>query len=315
MRAYVVQRLSLALFLALGSASLVFFMINLAPGDVVLAALGDAGGLTAEQVRIKREDLGLDRPLLVQYVDWLGHVARGDLGASFVNGRSIARDISLSLPRTLELVVAALLVGLVLGIPAGVYSATRQDHWADHVLTGASLLAVSVPSFVSGTLLLLFFGLQLRWLPVSGFVSFAEGPWLHVRLLVLPAATLGLFMAALITRMTRATMLEVNRSDFVRTARSKGLPERLVLLRHALKNALIPVVSLIGLQMPLYLGGSVIIEAIFRLPGVGLFFFEALTRLDYPVVQSVNLIIAAMVVGLNLLIDLSYAFLDPRIRY
>ena len=178
MRAYVVQRLSLALFLALGSASLVFFMINLAPGDVVLAALGDAGGLTAEQVRLKREDLGLDRPLLVQYVDWLGRVVRADLGASFVNGRSIARDISLSLPRTLELVLAALLVGLVLGIPAGVYSATQQDHWADHVLMGASLLAVSVPSFVSGTLLLLFFGLQLRWLPVSGFTSWSDDPLL-----------------------------------------------------------------------------------------------------------------------------------------
>jgi peptide/nickel transport system permease protein len=315
MRAYVVQRLSLALFLALGSASLVFFMINLAPGDVVLAALGDAGGLTAEQVRLKREELGLDRPLLVQYVDWLGRVVRADLGASFVNGRSIARDISLSLPRTLELVAAALLVGLVLGIPAGVSSATHQDRWADHVLTGASLLMVSVPSFVSGTLLVLFFGLQLRWLPVSGFVSFADGPWLHLRLLVLPAVTLGLFMAALVTRMTRATMLEVKRSDFVRTARSKGLPERLVLLRHALRNALIPVVTLTGVEVGTLLGGTVIIEYVFTWPGVSTLLITAANRRDYPMVQGVVLVVAVAFVLINLLVDLLNAYLDPRIRY
>lgn len=315
MRAYVVQRLILALFLALGSASLVFLMINLAPGDVVLAALGDAGGLTAEQVRLKRAELGLDRPLPVQYVDWLGHVMQGDLGASFVNGRSIARDISLNLPRTLELVAAALLAGLALGIPAGVYSAIHQDHWADHVLTGASLLMVSVPSFVSGTLLVLFFGLQLRWLPVSGFVSFADGPWLHLRLLVLPAVTLGLFMAALITRMTRATMLEVKRSDFVRTARSKGLPERLVLLRHTLKNALIPVVTLTGVEVGTLLGGTVIIEFVFTWPGVSTLLITAANRRDYPMVQGVVLVIALAFVLINLLVDLLNAYLDPRIRY
>src|SRR6266540_5925913 len=167
MRAYVIQRLTLAVFLALGAASVVFFLIQLVPGDVVLAALGDAGGLTPEQVRVKREELGLDRPLPVQYVEWLGRVVRGDLGSSFVNGRPIGRDIALNFPRTIELVAVALWIGLLLGIPAGVYSATYQDRWPDYLLTGASLMAISVPSFVSGTLLLLLFGLELRWLPVS----------------------------------------------------------------------------------------------------------------------------------------------------
>jgi peptide/nickel transport system permease protein len=314
-RAYVLQRLVLALFLALGAASVVFFMIQLAPGDVVLAALGDAGGLTPEQVRAKREELGLDRPLPIQYAEWVGRILRGDLGASFVNGRPVARDIALNFPRTIELVVVALAIGLTLGIPAGVYSATHQDRWADHVLTGGSLLAVSVPSFVSGTLLLLFFGLQLRWLPVSGFVSFPDGPWLHLRLLVLPAMTLGLFMAAITTRMTRSTMIEVKRSDFVRTARSKGLPERLVLFRHTLKNALIPVVTLTGIEVGTLLGGTVIIEFVFTWPGVSTLLITAANRRDYPMVQGVVLVIAAAFVLINLLVDLLNAYLDPRIRY
>lgn len=315
MRGYVVQRLALAGFLALGAASVVFFMIQLAPGDVVLAALGDAGGLTPEQVQTKRAELGLDRPLLVRYAEWLGRAARGDLGSSFVNGRAIWRDISLNFPRTLELVGVALALGLLLGIPAGVSSATHRDRWPDYVLTGASLVAVSVPTFVSGTLLLLLFGLQLRWLPVSGFVSFPDDPLLHLRLLVLPAAALGLFMAAIITRMTRSTVLEVTRSDYVRTARGKGLPERLVLFRHTLRNALIPVVTLTGVEVGSLLGGTVIIEFVFTWPGVSSLLLTAANRRDYPMVQGVVLVIAAAFVLINLLVDVLNAYLDPRIRY
>jgi peptide/nickel transport system permease protein len=315
MRTYVVQRLILAGFLALGAATVVFFLIQLAPGDVVLAALGDAGGLTPEQVAVKRAELGLDRPLPVQYVEWVGRVVRGDLGVSFVNGRPIARDLSLNFPRTLELVGVALVIGLLLGIPAGVASAVHQDRWADHLLTGGSLLAVSVPSFVSGTLLLLVFGLQLRWLPVSGFSSWSDDPVLHVRLLVLPGVTLGLFMAAIITRMTRSTMLEVKRSDFVRTARSKGLPERLVLYRHMLKNALIPVVTLTGVEVGSLLGGTVIIELVFTWPGVSSLLITAANRRDYPTIQAVVLVIAGAFVLINLLVDILNAYLDPRIRY
>lgn len=315
MQAYVVQRLILAVFLALGAATVVFFLIQLAPGDVVLAALGDAGGLTPEQVTVKRHELGLDRPLSIQYVEWLGRVMRGDLGVSFVNGRPIARDLSLNFPRTLELVIAALAIGLVLGIPAGVASAIHQDRWPDLLLAGGSLLAVSIPSFVSGTILLLFFGLQLRWLPVSGFTSWGDDPALHLRLLVLPAVSLGLFMAAIVTRMTRSTMLEVKRSDFVRTARSKGLPERLIVYRHMLKNALIPVVTLTGVEVGSLLGGTVIIELVFTWPGVSTLLITAANRRDYPVIQAVVLVIAAAFVLVNLLVDLLNAYLDPRVRY
>jgi len=315
MQPYALRRLVLSFFLALGAALIVFFSIHLAPGDAVLAALGEAGMMTPEQVQVKRHELGLDRPLLVQCGDWLAHLARGDLGVSFVNGRPIARDIAATFPRTLELVVAALLIGVLLGIPAGVYSATHQERWLDYLLTGLSLTAVSVPSFVSGTLLLLLFGLSLRWLPVSGYVSFADDPGQHLQLLVLPAAALGLIMAATITRMTRAAMLEVRQSDFVRTARAKGLPERLVLFYHTLKNALIPVVTLTGIEVGSLLGGTVIIEYVFTWPGMSTLLITAAERRDYPVVQGVVLVTAFFFVLVSLLVDLLNASLDPRIRY
>jgi peptide/nickel transport system permease protein len=213
------------------------------------------------------------------------------------------------------LVVLALAIGLALGIPAGVACAIHQDRWPDLLLTGGSLLAVSVPSFVSGTLLLLFFGLELRWLPVSGFTSWSDDPLLHLRLLVLPVVTLGLSMAAIVTRMSRSTVLEVKRSDFVRTARSKGLPERLVLYRHMLKNALIPVVTLTGVEVGSLLGGTVIIELVFTWPGVSTLLITAANRRDYPMIQAVVLVIAAAFVLINLLVDILNAYLDPRVRY
>jgi peptide/nickel transport system permease protein len=312
---YIVQRLMLAVLLALGAASLVFFMIQLAPGDVVLAALGETGNLTPEQIQLKREELGQDRPLLVQYADWLSGVVRGDLGSSFVTTRSVSQDIALSFPRTIELVAVALAVGLCIGIPAGVFSATYQNRWPDYVLTSGSILMISVPSFVSGTLLLLLFGLRLRWLPVTGFVPFTDDPWLHIKLLILPGVSLGLFMAAVITRMTRSSMLEAQRSDYVRTARSKGLPERIVLFRHTLKNALIPVVTLTGIEVGGLLGGTVIIEYIFTWPGISTLLITAANRRDYPVVQGVVLVTATAFVLVNLAVDLLNAHLDPRIRY
>ncbi len=314
MRIYALQRLGLAFFLALGASLIVFFLIHLAPGDAVLAALGDAGMMTREQVQVKRHELGLDRSLLVQCGDWLAHLARGDLGVSFVNGRPIARDLATTFPRSIELVVAALLIGVLLGIPAGVYSTTHQDRWLDYLLTGLSLTAVSIPSFVSGMLVLLLFGLTLRWLPVSGYVSFADDPGQHLRLLILPAAALGLIMAATVTRMTRSAVLEVRRSDFVRTARAKGLPERLVLFYHTLKNALLPVVTLTGVEVGSLLGGTVIIEYVFTWPGMSTLLITAAQRRDYPVVQGVVLVTAFFFVLVSLLVDLLNAHLDPRIR-
>ena len=315
MRTYLAQRLLLAAFLAVGAASVVFALIHLAPGDAVLAALGEAGGLTPEQLAAKRAELGLDKPLLVQYGAWLGRLARGDLGTSFVNGRPVWRDLGLTLPRTVELVVCAVLLGLVVGVPAGVYSAARQDRWLDYLVTAGSLVVVSVPSFVSGTLLLLLFGLRLRWLPVSGFTSFSDDPWLHVRLLALPAVTLGLFTAAIITRITRASVLEIQRSDYVRTARSKGLRERQVLFRHVLRNALIPVVTLTGIEVGSLLGGTVIIEYVFTWPGVSTLLLTAANRRYYPVIQGVVLATATLFVLINLFVDVLNAWIDPRIRY
>ena len=314
MRIYALQRLVLSLFLALGAALIVFFSIHLAPGDAVLAALGDAGMMTREQVQVKRHELGLDRSLLVQCGDWLAHLARGDLGVSFVNGRPIARDLAATFPRSFELVVAALLIGVLLGIPAGVYSTTHQDRWLDYLLTALSLAAVSVPSFVSGMLVLLLFGLTLRWLPVSGYISFADDPGQHLQLLILPATALGLIMAATVTRMTRTAMLEVRRSDFVRTARAKGLPERVVLFYHTLKNALLPVVTLTGVEVGSLLGGTVIIEYVFTWPGMSTLLITAAQRRDYPVVQGVVLVTAFFFVLVSLMVDLLNASLDPRIR-
>jgi len=208
-----------------------------------------------------------------------------------------------------------ILVSVVIGILVGVVSAVRQDSVSDYVGRVLAILALSVPYFGLAVLVVVLPAIYFKWTPLWTYVTFTTDPLTNLKIMIVPALVFGVTRAGPIMRIMRSALLDVLRQDYIRTAWSKGLPERAIVLQHALKNAMIPVISLIGLQMPLYIGGSVIIEAIFRLPGVGLFFFEALTRLDYPVVQSVNLIIAVMVVGLNLVIDLSYAFFDPRIRY
>ena len=216
---------------------------------------------------------------------------------------------------TLELAALTILVSVVIGILVGIVSAVRQDSVSDYVGRVLAILALSVPYFGLAVLVVVLPSIYFRWTPVWTYVPFTTNPLENLKIMIVPALVFGVTRAGPIMRIMRSALLDVLRQEYIRTAWSKGLSERAIVLRHALKNALIPVISLIGLQMPLYLGGSVIIESIFRLPGVGLFFFEALTRLDYPVVQSVNLIVASLVVGLNLLIDLTYAFLDPRIRY
>ena len=216
---------------------------------------------------------------------------------------------------TLELALLTIIVSVVIGVLVGIVSAARQDSVSDYVGRILSIFALSVPYFGLAVVVVVLPSIWFRWTPVWTYVAFSVSPAENLKIMLIPALVFGVTRAGPIMRIMRSSLLDVLRQDYIRTAWSKGLSERRIILRHALKNALIPVISLIGLQMPLYIGGSVIIEAIFRLPGVGLFFFEALGKLDYPVVQSVNLIIAAMVVGLNLLVDLSYAFLDPRIRY
>ena len=314
MKRYVIRRLLLAVPTLVLVSVIVFSMMRLMPGDVVTRMV--EGQAYAPTVDALRAELGLDRPAWLQYLAWVGGiVTRGDFGNSYWTRQPISEEFLARFPVTLELAALTILVSVVIGIVVGVVSAVRQDSVADYVGRIFAILALSVPYFGLAVLVVVLPAIYFKWTPVWTYVPFTESPLENLKIMIVPALVFGVTRAGPIMRIMRSALLDVLRQDYIRTAWSKGLAERAIVVRHALKNAMIPVISLIGLQMPLYLGGSVIVEAIFRLPGVGLFFFEALTRLDYPVVQSVNLIIAAMVVGLNLLIDLSYALFDPRIRY
>jgi peptide/nickel transport system permease protein len=314
MKQYVLRRLALAVPTLVLVSVIVFAMMRFMPGDIVTRMV--EGQAYAPTIEALRQELGLDRPAYLQYLDWVGGILlRGDFGSSYWTRQPILDEFVSRFPVTLELAVVTIVVSVVIGLVVGIVSAARQDTASDYVGRVFAILALSVPYFGLAVLVVVLPSIYFKWTPVWTYVPFTVDPLENLKIVIVPALVFGVTRAGPIMRIMRSTLLEVLRQDYIRTAWSKGLPERAIVLRHALKNAMIPVVSLVGLQMPLYIGGSVIIEAIFRLPGVGLFFFEALTRLDYPVVQSVNLIIAAMVVGLNLVIDLSYAFLDPRIRY
>jgi peptide/nickel transport system permease protein len=311
---YFLRRLALAIPTLFLVSVIVFAMMRLMPGDVATRMV--EGHAYAPTLAALRHDLGLDRPVHVQYLDWIGGiVTKGDFGHSYWTRQPILEEFERRFPVTLELALLTILVSVVIGVVVGIVSAVRQDTAADYVGRILAILALSIPYFGLAVLVVVLPSIYFKWTPVWTYVPFTKDPIDNLKIMIVPALVFGVTRAGPIMRIMRSALLDVLRQDYIRTAWSKGLAEKTIVLRHALKNALIPVISLIGLQLPLYIGGSVIIEAIFRLPGVGLFFFEALTRLDYPVVQSVNLIIAAMVVGLNLLIDLSYAFLDPRIRY
>ena len=314
MKRYFLRRLALAIPTLFLVSVIVFAMMRLMPGDVATRMV--EGHAYAPTLAALRHDLGLDRPVHVQYLEWIGGiVTRGDFGRSYWTRQPILEEFGRRFPVTLELALLTILVSVAIGIVVGIVSAVRQDSASDYLGRVLAILALSVPYFGLAVLVVVLPSIYFKWTPVWTYVAFTTDPAANLKIMIVPALVFGVTRAGPIMRIMRSALLDVLRQDYIRTAWSKGLGERTIVLRHALKNALIPVISLIGLQLPLYIGGSVIIEAIFRLPGVGLFFFEALTRLDYPVVQSVNLIIAAMVVGLNLLIDLSYAFLDPRIRY
>ena len=314
MRQYVLRRVALALPTLFLVSVIVFAMMRLMPGDIATRMV--EGHAYAPTLDALRKDLGLDRPIHVQYLEWIGGILlRGDFGHSFWTRQPILEEFARRFPVTLELALLTIIVSVVIGVATGIVSAVRQDSAADYVSRILAIFALSVPYFGLAVLVVVLPSILWKWTPVWTYVAFTVDPLENLKIMVFPALVFGVTRAGPIMRITRSALLDVLRQDYIRTAWSKGLPERRVVLRHGLKNALIPVVTLIGLQMPLYIGGSVIMEAIFRLPGVGLFFFEALNKLDYPVVQSVNLIIAALVVGLNLAIDLAYAFLDPRIRY
>jgi len=314
MRPYILRRLALAIPTLVLVSVIVFSLMRFMPGDVVTRMV--EGQAYAPTVEALRKELGLDRPASVQYAEWIsGILLRGDFGNSYWTREPILDEFIRRFPVTLELAALTILVSVVIGTFVGILSAVRQDTIPDYAGRILAILALSVPYFGLAVLVVVLPSIYIKWTPVWTYVAFTAGPLENLKIMIVPAFVFGITRAGPIMRITRSALLEVMRQDYIRTAWSKGLSETVIVLRHGLKNALIPVVTLVGLQLPLYIGGSVIIEAIFRLPGVGLFFFEALTRLDYPVVQSVNLIIATMVVGLNLAIDLTYAFLDPRIRY
>lgn len=314
MRQYALRRIALAVPTLFLVSVIVFLLMRLMPGDVVTRMVEGQG--YAPTLAALRHELGLDRSMHVQYADWIGGIVlRGDFGRSYWTRQPILEEFVHRFPVTLELALLTIVISVVLGIVAGIISAARQDTAADYVSRVLAILALSVPYFGLAVVVVVVPSIYFRWTPVWTYVAFTADPLANLKIMLVPALVFGVTRAGPIMRIMRSSLLEVLRQDYIRTAWSKGLGERRIVLHHALKNAMIPVISLVGLQVPLYIGGSVIIEAIFRLPGVGLFFFEALGKLDYPVVQSVNLIIATMVVGLNLLVDLSYAYLDPRIRY
>ena len=310
---YVIRRI-LATIPVMGVvAVLVFLMLRLSPGDPAAIVAGDFA--TAEDIAQIRARLGLDRPMLEQFVLWIGQLVRGDLGYSIFLNRPVLGLILERVEPTLALSLTTMVFAIVLAIPMGVLAAWRAGSWVDQLVMALSVLAFSVPVFLIGYGLVIGFALTFDLLPVQGFVSLADDPVAFARHLVLPTVTLGLVYTALLARITRGTMLEILNEDFIRTARAKGLAEPRVLILHALKNASVPIVTTIGVGLALLIGGVVVTESVFAIPGIGRLTIEAVLQRDYPVIQGVILVVAGVYVLVNLLIDLSYCLLDPRIRY
>jgi peptide/nickel transport system permease protein len=314
LQGYVARRLLLAIPVLVGVSLLVFAVMHLSPGDPAAIMLGAQA--TREDVERLHRDLGLDRALPVQYARWMGRVLQGDLGRSIPLGREVLPEVLVRFKATLILTGGALLVALLIGVPAGIVSATRQYTWLDRLSMGIAVTGVSLPVFWTGIMLIIVFSLTLRWLPSAGMFSpygggFGDLVW-H---LVMPAITLGTASAAALARMTRSAVLEIVRQDFVRSARAKGLGERAVVGRHVLKNALNPIITVLGIQVGTLLGGAILTETVFSWPGLGSMMVRAIQARDYPLVQGGVLLIATTFVLVNLLVDLLYAVFDPRIRY
>jgi peptide/nickel transport system permease protein len=315
MRTFLLRRL-LALVPTLVFASIIVFVsVRLIPGDVIDLMLAQ-NDISAAQDRAQVEAaLGLDQPMHVQYLRWAGGALRGDLGRSLWQNTPVVDRLAERLPISFELGLLALLIALSVAIPIGVYSALRQDTWGDYLTRSFSILMLAIPGFWLGTLVMVFPSVWWRWSPELEYVRFFDDPLQNLRQMIVPAIILGLSLSAVTMRMTRTMMLEVLRQDYVRTARAKGLPEQVVVARHALRNGLIPVVTLVGLQAPLLIGGAVIMEQIFVIPGMGQLLLDAVSQRDYPIVSGVFLMVGASVLLINLAVDLSYGLLDPNVRY
>ncbi len=313
LRRYIATRLLVAIPSLLIASLIVFTLPRLIPGDVVALMLEEKA--YAKDLAELRAKLGLDRPLPVQYAEWLGRAVRGDLGESLWTRRPVLEEIGRRLPITLELALCGALFAILIAVPVGIVSATRQDTLQDYLARSGAILGLSMPGFWLATLIIVLPAIWWGWRPVGDYTEFARDPGGHVRQFLIPGAIVGVAAAASLMRLTRGMLLEVMRQDYIRTAWAKGLRERVVVVKHALRNAIIPVVTLLGVQIPQIIGGTVIIETIFGLPGMSRFLFDAINQRDYPVIQGVNLVVVSFVVLVNLAVDACYAVLDPRIRY
>ena len=312
-RKYVLKRLLVAIPSLLIASVIVFSLSRLIPGDVVVLMMQE--NQYASDVEAMREKLGLNRPIHAQYLHWMAQIARGDLGQSLYTSRPVVQELAKKVPVSLELGAVAVFFAILVGVPIGILAAVRQDTVGDYAARSGAILGLSVPGFWLGTLVVVLPAIYWGWSPSIKFIRFGDDPWGHLAQFLIPGFLLGIASAASIMRLTRTQLLEVLRQDYVRTAWSKGLGERLVVLKHSLKNALIPVVTVLGIQIAQVLSGTVIFESIFGLPGMGRFLFDAITERDYPVIQGINLVVVTTVVTVNLLVDVVYAYLDPRIRY
>ena len=317
MLTYIIQRLIQALVVLFLVTLIVFFAMRLVPGDPILMLVtsSEEQQYTEEQMIQLRHEFGLDKPLVSQYFDWMGGILHGDFGTSILNRQPVEEELVRRLPITLHLGGLAFIIGSVIGIPAGIICAVRRGTWLDTVVTALSNVGITVPNFWLGILMMYAFGLYLRWLPVMGYTSPFEDFWLSTRQIIMPVICLAIFPIAGTARQARSSMLEVIRQDYIRTAWSKGLTERLVIIRHALKNGLIPVLTLSGMGIPIIIGGSVFIETIFVVPGLGRLAVSSVLNQDYPYVQGVILLISTIVVLSNLVVDLAYGWLDPKVHY
>lgn len=312
MGTFVARRIATMVIQVFLVATVVFLMMRMVPGDPARAILGESAN--EDQVAVMRGRLGIDRPLTTQYTSWFGDIMQGNLGKSVISGRSVSGDIQNRIWNSLEIILVSIIISLVIAIPLGTIAAIRANKPTDYVLSSLAMVGLSLPGFVIGSVLLLLVAVKLKILPQTVFVSFRDDPIAHLKLLILPSLTLALGNAAVVFRMMRSSMLEVVRQDYVRTARAKGLTNQQVIRNHALRNAINPVVSIVGLEASTLLGGMVIVEQIFNWPGLSSLLISSVLTRDYPVIQGVVLVIAVVTILINVVVDIAYGLLDPRIR-
>ena len=318
MTTYIVRRLIMALVVLIFVTLIVFFIMRLLPGDPLIIYMGQAAqqqAIQEEQIEVLRHQFGLDKPIIIQYFNWLGGIVRGDFGTSIFYHEKVGTLLAERAPKTVYIGVLSLIFGALSGILIGLWAGVKRGKWPDKIITPLTYIGITIPTFWLGILMIYFFGLQMHWLPTSGYTSPFDDFWLSTRQLVMPVICSSLFAVAGNARQMRSSILETIGQDYIRTAWSKGLSERIIILKHALKNSLIPVITLIGMGVGGILAGSVLIETVFSIPGMGRLLVTSIFGQDYVVVQAITFVISVSILVMNLLVDLSYGWFDPRIRY